>query len=163
MNPMILRGHSRWLSPLLHSRLLLLPFQVVLWETPVKYDFMVSAFRIFTFFNWFLKVIFWCMFFPSNILVKESNIFGVFKEDTCSTSWFMTESTMIFLAFTKFFLCKASSLISLWNWNLSTHVGVQFILFREIIYFHSWKFSTSTILASSWCDSSLLNENLKLE
>ena len=62
-----------------------------------------------------IKVIFRSMFFPSNILVKESNIIGVFMEDTCSTSWFMTESAMTFLALTKFFLCKDSSLISLWN------------------------------------------------
>ena len=31
MNPMILGGHSRWLSPLLHSSLLHLPLQFVLW------------------------------------------------------------------------------------------------------------------------------------
>ena len=31
MNPMILGGHSRWLSPLLHSLLLLLLLQFVLW------------------------------------------------------------------------------------------------------------------------------------
>ena len=31
MNSMILGDHSRWLSPLLHSSLLLLPLQVVLW------------------------------------------------------------------------------------------------------------------------------------
>jgi len=163
MNPMILGGHSRWLSPLLHSSLLLLPLQFVLliWETLVKYNCMVSAFRIFTFFNWFLKVIFRFMFFPSNSLVKESNIFGVFREDTCGTSWSMIESTMIYLALTKFSLCKASSLISFWNWNLSTHVGVQFIFFREIIYFHAWKLSTSPSLSSSWCDRSLWNENLK--
>ena len=36
----------------------------LIWETLVKYDCMVSAFWIFTFFNWFLKVIFWFMFFP---------------------------------------------------------------------------------------------------
>ena len=36
MNPMILGCHSRWLSLLLHSPLLLLPLQVVLWfERPV--------------------------------------------------------------------------------------------------------------------------------
>ena len=62
MNPMILGGHSRWPSPLLHS---------LIWETLVKYDYMVSAFWIFTFFNWFLKVIYRFMFFPSNSLVKE--------------------------------------------------------------------------------------------
>ena len=32
MNPMILGGHSRWLSPLLHSPFLLLPLQVVLYS-----------------------------------------------------------------------------------------------------------------------------------
>ena len=86
----------------------------LIWETLVKYDCMVYAFWIFTFFNYFLKVIFWFMFFPSNSLVKESNIsFNVFREDTCGTSWSMTKSTMIFLALTKFSLCKASSLISL--------------------------------------------------
>ena len=65
-NPMILGGHSRWLSQLIHYPLLLLPLQVVLliWDTLVKYDCMVSVFWIFTFFNWFLKVIFWFMFFP---------------------------------------------------------------------------------------------------
>ena len=97
----------------------------------------------------FLKVIFWCMFFPSNSLVNESNIFGVFREDTCGTSWSVTESTMIFLALTKFFLCKASNLISLWNWNLYTHVGVQYIFFREIKYFYAWNLSTSPSLSSS--------------
>ena len=36
MNPMILGDHSRWLSPLLNSSLLLLPLQVVLWfERPL--------------------------------------------------------------------------------------------------------------------------------
>ena len=36
MNHMILGGHSRWLSQLLHSPLLLLPLQVVLWfERPL--------------------------------------------------------------------------------------------------------------------------------
>ena len=38
---------------------------------------------------------------------------------------------MIFLALTKFFSCKDFSLISLWNWNLSTYVGVQFIFFKN--------------------------------
>ena len=106
----------------------------LIWETRVKYDCMVSAFWIFTFFNWFLKIIFRFMFFPSNSLVKESNIsFDVFREDTCGTSWSVTESAMIFLVLSKFFLCNSFSLISLWNWNLSTCVGVQFIFFREII------------------------------
>ena len=36
MNPMILGGYSRWPSPLLHSSLLLLPLQGVLWfERPL--------------------------------------------------------------------------------------------------------------------------------
>ena len=35
-----------------------------IWETRLKYDYTVFAFWIFTFFNWFLKVIFWFMFFP---------------------------------------------------------------------------------------------------
>ena len=36
MNPMILGGHSRWPSPLLHSSLILLLLQVVLWfERPL--------------------------------------------------------------------------------------------------------------------------------
>ena len=116
------------------------------------------AFWIFTFFN---CSIFWIIFLSSNSLIKESNIFGVFREDTCGTSWSVIESTMIFLALIKFFLCKALSLISVWNWNLSTYVGVQLIFFREIIYFHAWKLSTLPILSSSWCDRSLWNENLK--
>ena len=58
----------------------------LIWETLVKYECMVSAFYNFTFFNWFLKVICWFMFFPSTSLVKESNIFDVFREDTCGTS-----------------------------------------------------------------------------
>ena len=80
----------------------------LIWETLVKYDCMVSRFWIFTFFNYFLKVIFRFMFFPSNSLFKESNIsFGVFREDTCGINWSLIESAMIFLASTKFFLCKA--------------------------------------------------------
>ena len=71
MNPMILGGYSRWPSPLLHASLLLLPLQVVL-DLRDSYDCMVSSFWIFTFFNWFLKVMFWFLFFPSNSLVKES-------------------------------------------------------------------------------------------
>ena len=71
------------------------------------------AFWIFTFFNCFLKSIFWIMFLSSNSLIKKSNIFGVFREDTCGTSWSMIESTVIFLALIKFFLCKALRLISL--------------------------------------------------
>ena len=104
----------------------------LIWETLLKYDCMVYAFWIFTFFNCFLKVIFPFMFFSSNSFVKESNIsFGVFREDTWGIRWFLIESTMIFLALTKFFWCKDFSLISLWNWNLSTYVGVQFISFKK--------------------------------
>ena len=68
-----------------------------------------STFWIFTFFNYFLKSI----FLSSNRLIKESNIFHVFREDTCGTSWSVIESTVIFLALIKFFLCKALRLISL--------------------------------------------------
>ena len=76
----------------------------LIWETLVKDDCMVSAFWNFTFFNCFLKVIFWFMFFHSNSLFKESNIsFGFFREDTCGIMWSVIESTMIFLALTKFF------------------------------------------------------------
>ena len=79
----------------------------LIWETLVKYYCMVSAFWIFTFFNWFLKVIFRFMFFPSNSLVRESNIsLGVFREDTCGMRWPLIESTIILLALIKF-LCKA--------------------------------------------------------
>ena len=94
MNPMILGGHSRWLSPLLH--------------TSSSTASSCYAFWIFIFFNCFLKVIFRFMFFHSNSLVKESNIsFCVFREDTCGIRWSSIESTMIFLALTKFFLSKA--------------------------------------------------------
>ena len=56
----------------------------LIWETLVKYDCMVYAFWIFTFSNWFLKVIFQFMFFPWNNFVRESNIdLGVFREDKC--------------------------------------------------------------------------------
>ena len=92
---------------------------------------MVSAFQIFTFFNCFLKFIFQFILFPSNSLIKESNIFGVFREDTCGTSRSVIESTMMFLALTKFFLCKALSLISLWNQNLSMKVSNSFYLERS--------------------------------
>ena len=79
MNPMILGGHSRWPSPLLHYSLSASSCSLI-WETLVKYECMVSAFWIFTFFTCFLKVIFWFMFFPWNSLAKESNIFDVFGE-----------------------------------------------------------------------------------
>ena len=61
MNPMILGGHSRWLSQLLafSTSSSTASSCSLIWETLVKYDCMVSAFWIFTFFNWFLKVIFW--------------------------------------------------------------------------------------------------------
>ena len=47
---------------------------------PFKVAITTSAFWIFTFFNYFLKAIFWFKFLSSNSLVKESNIFGVFGE-----------------------------------------------------------------------------------
>ena len=93
MNPMILGGHSRWLSPLLHSLLLLLPLQDVM-HSGSSHSSTVS------------------IFLSSNSLIKESNIFGVFREDTCGTSWSVIESTVI-LALIKFFLCRALRLISL--------------------------------------------------
>ena len=126
----------------------------LIWDTLVKYDCMVSTLWIFTFFNYFLKVIFLFMFFPSNSLVKESNVsFGVFKEDTCGIRWSVIASTMIFLALTKFFLCKAFSLIYLLNWNLSTRCPISFSSrTSDIQYFHAWKFSVWPSLSSSWCD-----------
>ena len=79
----------------------------LIWETLVKYDCMVFVFLIFTFFHWFLKVIFWFKFFPSNSLVRASNIaLGVFREDTCGMRWSLIESAIILLAMIKFFLCK---------------------------------------------------------
>ena len=92
MNPTILGDHSRWLSPLLH------------FFASSSTISRCSAFWIFTFFNCFLKSIFWFMFLSSNRLIKESNIFSVFRDNTCGTSWSVIESIMIFLALTKFFL-----------------------------------------------------------
>ena len=45
---------------------------------PFKVAITTSAFWIVTFFNCFLKAIFWFKFLSSNSLVKESNIFSVF-------------------------------------------------------------------------------------
>ena len=79
MNPMILGGYSRWLSPLLHSSLLLLLLQVVL-DLKDSYDGMVSAFWIFTFFNDFLRSYY--DFYTSLKIAwsRNQNIFGVFRE-----------------------------------------------------------------------------------
>ena len=55
MNPMIMGGHSRWLSPLLHSLLLLLPLQYVMHSGSSHSS----------------TVIFWIMFLSSNSLIKE--------------------------------------------------------------------------------------------
>ena len=80
----------------------------LIWETLVKYDCMVCAFYIFTFFNCFLKVTFWFMLFRTDSLVKESNISsGVFREDTFGIRWSLIEFAMILLALINFFLCKA--------------------------------------------------------
>ena len=82
----------------------------LIWETLVKYDWMVSSFWILTFFNWFLRVIFRLMFFPSNSLVRASNMaLGVLREDTYGMRWSLIESTMILFSITNFFLCKAFS------------------------------------------------------
>ena len=72
----------------------------------------IAPIFFFSFFNCFLKAIFWFKFLSSNSLIKESNIFGVFRkgvfrEETCGISWSMIESTIIFLALIKFFLCKS--------------------------------------------------------
>ena len=128
MNPMILGGHSRCYHNFCILHFFFYHFKLF---SDLRDDCMVFAFWIFTFFNWFLKVIFRSMFFPSNSLVKESNIFGVFMEYTCGIRWSMIESAMIFLALNKFFLCNYFSLIFLWNWNLSIYVGVQFIFFKN--------------------------------
>ena len=77
----------------------------LIWETLVKYDYMVFQFYIFIFLSWFLNVIFWLMLFPSNIVVKESNTsFSVLKDDTWGMRWSLIESAMILLALTNFFL-----------------------------------------------------------
>ena len=102
MNLMILGGHLRWPSPFLHSG---------------SSHSSTSFSRSYSDFCSSLQIA-WSRNQTSSVS---------FREDTCGTNWSMTESTMIFLDLTKFFLCKASSLISLWNWNLSTHVGVQSI------------------------------------
>ena len=48
---------------------------------PFKVAITTFAFFTSSFFNFFLKVIFRCIFFPSNSLVKESDIsFGVFRK-----------------------------------------------------------------------------------
>ena len=44
---------------------------------------------------------------------RNKNIFGVFREYNCGTIWSVIESTVIFLALIKFFLCKDLRLISL--------------------------------------------------
>ena len=80
----------------------------LIWETLVKYDWMVSLLWIFTIFNWFLRVIFQLMFFPSNRLVRESNIaLGVLREDTCGMRRSLIQSAIILFTITNFFLCKA--------------------------------------------------------
>ena len=157
MNPMILGGHSTWLSPLLHSPLLLLPLQVVLWfERPLQSMTVWSLHsRFFTFFNCFLKVIFRFMFFPSNSLVKESKIsLGVFREETRGIRWSLIESTMIFLTLTKFFLCKAlaSSPSRTGTFPLMQVSNSFSLRTSEIQYFHAWKLSASPNLSSRWSD-----------
>ena len=75
---------------------------------------------------------------------RNKNIYlGVFRKDTCGIRWSLIESAMVFLALTKFFLCKAFSLISLWNWNLSTYVGVQFNFLQETV-------RSNTSMVGSW-------------
>ena len=115
----------------------------LIWETLVKYDCMVSALWILTFFNCFLKVIFWFMFFPSNILVKESNIsLGVFRENTYGIRWYLIESAMILLSLTKFFLCKALASCPLGTGMPPLMQVSNSFPSRtsEIIYFHAQNF-----------------------
>ena len=50
---------------------------------------------------------------------------------------------MFFLALTKLFLCKDFSLITLWNWNLSTYLGVQFHFPQEPV-------RSNTSMVGSW-------------
>ena len=117
----------------------------LIWETLVKYGYMVSSFWIFTFFNCFLKSIFWFMFLSSNSLIKESNIFGVFREDTCGTSCSVIESTMIFLALIFFFLESVESnhfLLAQIPWMNESHETFKVVITTSA-------FSTSSSIASS--------------
>ena len=115
MSLVILGGHSRWLSPLLHSWILLLSLQIY---------FLIlhsgSSHSSIVFSKSYSDL---CSSLQIAWLRNQTPI----SVSLGKTRWSMIESTMIFLALTKFFWCKAFSLISLWNWNLSTHVGVQFI------------------------------------
>ena len=112
---------------------------------------MVSEFCIFTFFSWFLNVIFLLMFFPLNNFVKASNTsLGVFKEYTWGMRWSLIDFAMILLVLTKFFLwiilyriCNDSlcldqvllldrlCFISHWSWNIPTDTLVQVIFFKD--------------------------------
>ena len=60
------------------------PFKVAITTSSFSISSSIAsrcfAFWIFTFFNYFLKAIFWFKFLSSNSLVKESNIFSVFGE-----------------------------------------------------------------------------------
>ena len=123
-----------------------------------------SAFWIFTFFNCFLKAIFWFKFLSSNSLIQESNIFGVFREDTCGISWSVIESTTIFLALIKFFLwvALASSPYGSVTSPLMYRSKSFSSRIREILYFHAQKLSAPPCLSSSWVWWVIFpNENLK--
>ena len=75
---------------------------------------------------------------------RNINIYlDVFRKYTCGIRWSLIESAMVFLALTKFFLCKAFILVSLWNWNLSTYVGVQFHFLQETV-------RSNTSMVGSW-------------
>ena len=150
MNPKILGGHSRWLSPLLHSSI---------WETLMTAWSLHSIsslpstgfLRSYSDLCYFLQIT-WSRNQTSSVSLWKTLVVQV--DPWLNQPWSS-------LALTKFFLWKTSNVISLWNWNLSTHVGVQSIFFREIKYFYAWKLSTSPSLSSIWCDRSLWNENLK--
>ena len=97
MNPMIMEGHSKWLSQFCILYFFIHCFKLFFYlRDSCKvwlYGLYILDLHIF---NCFLKVIFWFMFFPSNILVKESNIsLRVFREDTCGIRWSLIESILL--------------------------------------------------------------------
>ena len=103
-----------------------------------------------------------CESWYQNIFILAWRIFTFISGSL--SGWFVilcNMSMMSSLALTNFFLWKASNLVSFWNWNLYTQVGVQSSFFREIRYVQAWKLSNSPSLSPSWCDISYWNENLK--
>ena len=112
-----LMAHIPWMN---ESHDLEMPFKVVIttfsfstssstasscsliWETLVKYDCMVSHSSI-----GFLKSSFDLCSSLQIAWSRNQNIsLGVFREETCGIRWSLIELAMIFLALTKFLLCK---------------------------------------------------------